>query len=77
MQPLQFTLSYFFPKTHIDFEFYLIAFIKKVDNNFRTGVSEKNNIGYIYFDNNLKILGMNDVVSLFLFEKTTAKIDLN
>ncbi|CAK63494.1 unnamed protein product (macronuclear) [Paramecium tetraurelia] len=75
IQPLQFTLGYFFPKFSSDFEFYLMAFFKKIESNQRAGSTEKSNIGYIYFDINLNVLGVNEVVYTKVFNQQS--LDLN
>ncbi|CAD8126905.1 unnamed protein product [Paramecium sonneborni] len=75
IQPLQFTLGYFFPKFSSDFEFYLMAFFKKIESASRAGSTEKSNIGYIYFDINLNVLGVNEVIASKIFNQIG--LDLN
>ncbi|CAD8211874.1 unnamed protein product [Paramecium pentaurelia] len=69
IEPIQFTLKFFFPKFESDDDFYMIGFLRKEEEISESNQHEKKVSGYICFDQNLNILGINQVVAQKLNHK--------
>ncbi|CAD8209386.1 unnamed protein product [Paramecium octaurelia] len=63
IQPIIFTLRFFFPKFDSDTDFYMIGFLKKDEEANENIQKEKKVPGYICFDQNLNVLAINSVVA--------------
>ncbi|CAD8127391.1 unnamed protein product [Paramecium sonneborni] len=77
IEPMTFTLRFFFPKFDSDYDFFMIGFLRKEERLVESNQNEKKQFGYICFDENLNILGINQVIAEKLNYKVSNSINYN